>query len=71
MDIIRSAEEMRLGGNDESGPQPRSCSLCGYLSSQEVCKACVLLEGLNSGTPRLGVSRVRGTKAPRAHITVG
>lgn len=27
------------------------CQRCGYLSSQEVCKACVLLEGLNKNRP--------------------
>ena len=28
------------------------CKLCGYLSSQDVCKACVLLEGLNKNRPK-------------------
>ncbi|KAI9777626.1 MAG: nucleotidyltransferase [Geoglossum umbratile] len=28
------------------------CIRCGYISSQEVCKACVLLEGLNKNRPR-------------------
>lgn len=28
------------------------CKRCGYLSSQEVCKACVLLEGLNKSRPK-------------------
>jgi cytoplasmic tRNA 2-thiolation protein 1 len=28
------------------------CKKCGYLSSQEVCKACVLLEGLNKNRPK-------------------
>ncbi|KAG9193789.1 cytoplasmic tRNA 2-thiolation protein 1 [Alternaria panax] len=28
------------------------CNKCGYLSSQEVCKACVLLEGLNKARPK-------------------
>jgi cytoplasmic tRNA 2-thiolation protein 1 len=28
------------------------CNRCGYLSSQEVCKACVLLEGLNKARPK-------------------
>ena len=27
---------------------------------QRVCKACMLLEGLNQGLPRLGISRSRG-----------
>ncbi|KAF1352659.1 adenine nucleotide alpha hydrolases-like protein [Lizonia empirigonia] len=28
------------------------CGTCGYLSSQAVCKACVLLEGLNKSRPK-------------------
>lgn len=29
------------------------CSRCGYLSSQSICKACMLLEGLNKNRPRM------------------
>jgi cytoplasmic tRNA 2-thiolation protein 1 len=28
------------------------CKICGYLSSQDVCKACVLLGGLNKARPK-------------------
>ena len=28
------------------------CKKCGYLSSQDTCKACVLLEGLNKARPK-------------------
>ena len=28
------------------------CKICGYLSSQEVCKACMLLDGLNKNRPK-------------------
>lgn len=31
------------------------CRKCGYLSSQDVCKACVLLEGLNKARPKQAV----------------
>jgi len=31
------------------------CERCGYLSSQSVCKACVLLEGLNKARPKTGI----------------
>ncbi|KAK5046018.1 nucleotidyltransferase [Exophiala bonariae] len=31
------------------------CERCGYLSSQKVCKACTLLEGLNKSRPRTTV----------------
>ncbi|KAF8422551.1 hypothetical protein EV426DRAFT_564633 [Tirmania nivea] len=31
------------------------CAQCGYLSSQELCQACVMLQGLNRGRARLAV----------------
>ena len=38
-------------------PTQSFCTRCGHVSSQAVCKACVLLEGLNKGRPRLGVGK--------------
>lgn len=38
-------------------PKLTTCTRCGYVSSQEICKACVLLEGLNRGLPRLGIGK--------------
>lgn len=32
--------------------QLQKCVRCGYLSSQSVCKACMLLEGLNKNRPK-------------------
>jgi cytoplasmic tRNA 2-thiolation protein 1 len=32
-----------------------SCEKCGYLSSQKICKACVLLEGLNKNRPKVSL----------------
>jgi cytoplasmic tRNA 2-thiolation protein 1 len=32
-----------------------TCKRCGYMSSQEICKACVLLEGLNKNRPKLEI----------------
>jgi cytoplasmic tRNA 2-thiolation protein 1 len=31
------------------------CERCGYLSSQKICKACMLLEGLNKSRPKMKV----------------
>ena len=36
---------------------PGVCERCGYISSNPVCKACVMLEGLNKGRPRLGIGK--------------
>ncbi|RXG73498.1 Tryptophan--tRNA ligase, mitochondrial [Armadillidium vulgare] len=38
-------------------PAQTTCSRCGHVSSQEICKACVLLEGLNNGIPKLGIGK--------------
>lgn len=38
-------------------PTQSICERCGHVSSQPVCKACVLLEGLNKGRPRLGIGK--------------
>lgn len=35
--------------------QMGQCERCGYLSSQAVCKACSLLEGLNRNRPKMDV----------------
>jgi cytoplasmic tRNA 2-thiolation protein 1 len=31
------------------------CERCGYLSSQKICKACMLLEGLNKNRPKVDI----------------
>lgn len=56
LDIIHSAEQLTARNGVRLPPQ-RSCTRCGYISSQEVCKACLLLEGLNRGLPKLGVGK--------------
>lgn len=38
-------------------PTQKICERCGYMSSKDVCKACVLLEGLNRGLPQLGIGK--------------
>ena len=35
--------------------QMGQCSRCGYLSSQKICKACMLLEGLNKNRPKVEI----------------
>ncbi len=60
LDLIHSAEEFRIRDEREGGakaPVAGKCTRCGYMSSQAVCKACLLLEGLNRGLPGLGVGR--------------
>jgi cytoplasmic tRNA 2-thiolation protein 1 len=37
---------------DEPAAPPGKCERCGYMSSQRVCKACLLLQSLNKGRAR-------------------
>ncbi|XP_013182391.1 PREDICTED: cytoplasmic tRNA 2-thiolation protein 1 [Papilio xuthus] len=62
MDIIYSGETMAVK-EDVTLPTQRICTRCKFVSSQEVCKACVLLEGLNKGLPKLGIGK--SSKAKR------
>ncbi|CAG5011605.1 unnamed protein product [Parnassius apollo] len=56
MDIIYSGETMAVK-EEVTLPSQRTCIRCNFVSSQEVCKACVLLEGLNKGLPKLGIGK--------------
>lgn len=67
LDIIHSGECMAVKEGVKL-PQRGTCSRCGYISSQQFCKACVLLEGLNRGVPRLGVGKSSKDKAKFAEL---
>lgn len=61
IDIIRSAEHFVVD-EDANGFKEqilKACKRCQYMSSQDVCKACVLLEGLEKGQPQLAVKSDR------------
>ncbi|CAD6884737.1 unnamed protein product [Tilletia controversa] len=58
IDIIHSGESLKVKGEVKRAVQ-RTCSRCGYISSNELCKACVLLEGLNRGNPAIGIRSER------------
>jgi len=56
IDIIHSGECLSVKA-DVKTPVQGSCERCGHVSSMAVCKACVLLEGLNKGKPKLGIGK--------------
>lgn len=58
LDIIKSGENFRIATSTKM-PEQGNCERCGYISSQEWCKACVLLDGLNRGLPKLGIGRTK------------
>lgn len=56
MDIIHSGEQLQFKATVKK-PVRGICNRCGFVSSQQPCKACVLLEGLNRGLPKLGIGK--------------
>ncbi|KAA0193974.1 Cytoplasmic tRNA 2-thiolation protein 1 [Fasciolopsis buskii] len=58
IDIINSGEQLAVR-DDVKMPTRSLCTKCGSVSSQPVCQACTLLEGLNSGLPQLAVGKSR------------
>ena len=59
IDIVKSAEQFEFVKDvDDQGVAKRTltkCVNCGYISSQQLCRACVFLEGLNKGTARMAL----------------
>lgn len=58
IDIIRSGDSLVLdSASKDKLPDQRKCARCNYITSQEYCKACQILEGLNDDVPKLGIGR--------------
>lgn len=58
IDIIHSGENLKFKSDvKQKMPTAAKCQRCGYISSMEICKACLLLEGLNKGLPKLGIGK--------------
>lgn len=66
IDIIYSGEQFQIKETVEMAKQG-TCTRCGYISSNEICKACILLEGLNSGISKLGIGNEK--RARREHLS--
>ncbi|KAL4440936.1 hypothetical protein ABPG74_009349 [Tetrahymena malaccensis] len=54
VDIIHSAEQIAINMNVKL-PKKMKCTQCGFVSSNSVCKACVLLDKLNKGKPKVAL----------------
>ncbi|XP_047128818.1 cytoplasmic tRNA 2-thiolation protein 1 isoform X1 [Hydra vulgaris] len=61
IDIIHSGESMSVK-KEVRMPTQGICTKCGYISSRPLCTACIMLEGLNKGLPRLGIGKVHQGK---------
>jgi len=59
IDIIHSGEAWEITGKVKATQkQQQICRRCGYMSSNELCKACTLLESLEKDTIRAGSVRI-------------
>jgi len=56
LDIIKSAELLNFKV-DIKQISTGACERCAYISSNKICKACVMLESLNRGKPRLALQK--------------
>ena len=61
VDVIHSGEKLRLDLGKIKEPTKMNCERCGFISSNKLCKACVLLHGLNTGKPRIALGRKEQT----------
>jgi cytoplasmic tRNA 2-thiolation protein 1 len=59
IDIIKSGEAFEIREETKKLQVPGKCEQCGYISSKSICKACVLLDGLNKGDGNSGIGRSR------------
>ncbi|KAI0079725.1 hypothetical protein K474DRAFT_1658816 [Panus rudis PR-1116 ss-1] len=63
IDIIHSGEAFEIKEEVKvTQKAQQTCKRCGYMSSNELCKACTLLEGLERGVANAGITdRARKT----------
>jgi len=64
LDTIAAGEVLEVAEGVKV-PIKSRCVQCDYISSQPVCKACLLLEGLNSGRPLLGIGKTKDGKVKK------
>ncbi len=54
LDMIRAGAEMVVK-SEETAQVLSRCVTCGYMTSGTTCKACLLLQGLNKGKPKIDI----------------
>lgn len=70
IDVIYSGENLQVRRRPDTKSRKKvvrkvagQCERCGYLSSNKLCKACVLLEGLEAGRAKLCVGDQQAVQA--------
>lgn len=57
LDLIYSGDSISVKESVRKQVEHK-CERCGYITSQRLCKACLLLYGLNNDDTSIGVSSV-------------
>ncbi|ORY35437.1 VEG136 protein [Naematelia encephala] len=73
IDIIHSGESFVLQEGVQRGMKAmQTCKRCGYISSNDLCKACALLQGLEAGLDRSALRQTQDstTLAPDGQRTI-
>ncbi|CAD6578806.1 MAG: nucleotidyltransferase [Tremellales sp. Tagirdzhanova-0007] len=73
IDIIHSGESFMLEQSVQKGMKSmQTCLRCGYMSSNDICKACALLQGLEAGLDRSALRQTQDThsEAPQGHRVI-
>lgn len=52
---LKKKKQPQQRGKQRKPQELQNCRRCGYMSSQELCKACVILDDLNKNRPRIEV----------------
>jgi len=61
LDVLHAGETLQIKEGTKM-PTQGTCERCSYISSQTLCKACVLLDGLNKGLPKLAIGSNNKTR---------
>lgn len=56
LDLIESGDQISATDAVRM-PTEQKCARCGFMSSQRLCKACLLLHGLETDNTQVGVSK--------------
>lgn len=58
LDNSNNEIEIRKDGSVSISKDGNRCERCGYLSMNKICKACILLEGLEANRPKLSIDGI-------------
>lgn len=56
LDIILSAEQIKIQSQPNKVIEKHKCEKCGFMTSNKICKACILLESLVKGKAKVGLA---------------